>query len=519
MKEIQLTRPSEYELDDAYRQLSKGGNVLIEVDPHDLTTILQKLEMIGFVGIEMPYFTLEGKWVTVSGFKGKHGPCFNTGMKATYKGSALAAFDDDNHLLTKGKECAICEKTGIIYKFSPYHGLISISEGPEELIEKLRSAPVKFDLYSLDDELNILDDELRNVSGERDRVAAFYPGPFKSLILTDGTIINRGEVNSVPQSELEDLVKSDRFIKVKTDTDVTPVFFQEEYLRIGPRCLQRDRKVVHKGNSVQESNLNELDYHSMKLVPRLMGLIEKDRKYFILTGSDPTDEMGCCPSDEVGEANRLVEAGVLSSISHEVYDNACPVSYYAFKDEIFVHEEDIQFRKNQEIRRKVYQLLKKSGQPKYKSFIKWILLGFVFASLVFAILKMTNNSSINEHFSLYEQLSVANDDAILILLFHNRVRCTMCLNMEEHVQYLLSGKYAELVEDKKIQFFLIDMNKPENKHLIDRFGLYTASVVIVKLMDKEEQDTIILRDIWKHHEDGLTFRESVSKELDVLLIE
>ena len=48
----------------------------------------------------------------------------------------------------------------------------------------------------------------------------------------------------------------------------------------------------------------------------------------------------------------------------------------------------------------------------------------------------------------------------------------MCLNMEEHVQYLLSGKYAELVEDKQIQFFLVDMNKPENKHLIDRFGLY-----------------------------------------------
>jgi len=519
LKEIQLTRPSEYELDDAYRQLSKGGNVLIEVDPHNLTPILQKLEMIGFVGIEMPYFTLDGKWVTVSGFKGKHGPCFNTGMKATYAGSALAAFDDDNHLLTKGKECAICEKTGIIYKFSPYHGLISISEGSEELIEKLRSAPVKFDLYSLDDELNILNDRLNNINGEQDRVAAFYPGPFKCLILTDGTIINRGEVNSVPKSGLEDLVKSDRFIKIKTDTDLTPVLFQEEYVRIGPRCLQRDRKIVDQGHAVQETNLSELDYHSMKLLPRLMGLIEKDRKYFILTGSDPTDEMGCCPSDEVGEANRLVDAGVLSAISQEVYGNACPVNYYAFKDEIFVHDEDIQFKKNQEIRKKVYQLLKKSGQPQYKSLIKWILLGFVIVSLVLAILKMTDKSSKNDNYSLYEQLSVANDDAILVLLFHNRVRCAMCLNMEEHVQYLLSGKYAELVEDKKIQFFLIDMNKPENKNLIDRFGLYTASVVIVKLMDKEEQDTIILRDIWKHHEDGLTFRELVSKELDVLLIE
>ena len=39
------------------------------------------------------------------------------------------------------------------------------------------------------------------------------------------------------------------------------------------------------------------------------------------------------------------------------------------------------------------------------------------------------------------------------------------------------------------------------------------------MVDKEEPGTIILRDIWKHHEDRLMFRELVSKELDVLLIE
>jgi len=519
LKEILLTRPSDFELDDAYRQLSKGGNVLIEIDPHNLVHTLLKLEEIGFVGIEMPYYLQEGNRISVSGFKGKHGPCFNTGMKASYTGSALAAFDDDNHLLTKGKESAICDKTSIIYNFSPYRGLIKISEGSQELIEKLNSTPIKFDLYCLDDELNALYDRLKHNSGEQDRVFAFYPGPFRSLILYDGSIINRGEVNSVPKSELEDLLRSDRFIIIKKDTGLEPVFFQEEYLRSGPRCLQMDQKVVDLGATVQETDLNELGFQSMKLMPRLMGLIDQDRNYFILTGSDPTDEMGCCPSDEVGEANTLVEAGVLSTVSQEVYGDACPVTYYAFKDEIFVLDEDIQFRKNEEIRKTLSLHLKKSGSSKQKSVIRWILLGFVCVSLVFAILKLTENLSSSEHYSLYKQLSVTEDHAIVILLFHNRVRCTMCMNMEQHIQTLMSDEYADLVKNKQIQFFLMDMNKPENKYLIERFGLYTASVVIVKMKDKEEGGTIILDDIWKHHENDFEFKQLVAKELEILLTE
>jgi hypothetical protein len=519
LKEIQLTRPSDYELDDAYRQLSKGGNILVEIDPCDLINTLSKLKGIGFVGIEMPYYMQEGKWITISGFKGKHGPCFNTGMKASYTGSALAAFDDDNHLLIKGKESAVCEKTGTIYRFSPYRGLIKISEGSQEFTEQLKSRPEKFDLYSLDDELNALYKHLKHNSGQQERVFAFYPGPFRSLILNDGTIIKRGEVNSIPESELEDLVKGDRFIKIKKDTDVDPVFFQEEYIRLGPRCLQMDQKVLDQGAMVRETDINELNFHSMKLFPRLMGLIDQDRNCFILTGSDPADEMGCCPSDEVGEANRLVEAGVLSAVSQEVYGDACPVSYYAFKDEIFVQDEDIQFKKNQELRKKVYLHLKKARPPKYKSVIRWILLGFVLVSLVFAVLKVTDKSGRREHYSLYEQLSISGDDVILILLFHNRVRCTMCLNMEQHIRSLMSEDYTELVEDKRILFILMDMNKAENKSLNERFRLYTASVVIVKMIDKEEVDSVILNDIWEHHKDGAVFREKITKELETLLRE
>jgi hypothetical protein len=504
-------------LDDAYRQLSKGGNVLIEIDLAELNSILTKLEKTGFVGIEVPYYQLESKFITISGFKGKHGPCYDTGLSAAYEGSALAAFDDDNHLLTRGKESPVCEKTGIIYKFPPYRGLINIIERPGERVRNMDPIPEKFNLYSLDDELNALYSSLKDRKKGKKRITAFYPGPFRILILEDGTIIKRGAVNSVPEFDIKNLIRTDRLIKLKTGSDVKPVFFQDEYERLGPRCLQEGQKVVGQGAEVHELDLSQIDFDSMKLAPRLKGLIGEDRKYFILTGSDPADEMGCCPSDEVGEANRLVAAGVLSSISQEACGDTCPVSYYAFRDEIFVEEDDISFRKNEKLRREVDHRLKRPGRQVYRSVVKWILLAFVGLSLVFALLKIMDNSRSDKHHSLYEQLSVVGEDAIVVLLFHNRVRCEMCLNMEKHISTLLKVEYAELIRDNRIQFFLMEMNTAENNNHTDRFDLYTASVVIIKMENKEEEEIIILDDIWKDHKDETVFIERIREALEKLL--
>jgi hypothetical protein len=497
--------------------LSKGGNVLIEIDPPDLNSILSKLEKVGFVGVEIPYYLQESKFVTISGFKGKHGPCFNTGLNAIYEGSALAAFDDDNHLLTRGKASAICQKTGIIYKFPPYRRLINIIERPEKSISNEDPNPEKFDQYSLDDELNALYSSLKNRNKEKKRVTAFYPGPFRTLILADGTIIKRGEVNSVPESGIENLIQTDRLIKLKTSTEADPVFFQDEYEHHGPGCLQISQKVADQNIEVHQVDLNEIDFNQMKLMPRLKRLIDQDRKYFILTGSDPDDEMGCCPSDEVGEANSLVTAGMLSAVSQEVYGDGCPVCFYAFKDEIFVKDENIQFRKNEKFRREVDHRIKASGLQVYKTIIRWILLGFVGISLVFAFLRITDNFRTDKHYSLYEQLSVIDKDPIVILLFHNRVRCEMCLNMEQHIDTLLQSVYTELVRDNRIQFFLMDMNAPENINHVDRFDLYTASVVLVKMVDREEEEVIILDDIWKDHNNDTVFKKRITVELEMLL--
>jgi len=66
---------------------------------------------------------------------------------------------------------------------------------------------------------------------------------------------------------------------------------------------------------------------------RLRTVLSRGEEYFILTGSDPGQKDGCCPSNDVGIANRLVEKGILDSRG-ELANSECPVTLYAFATEI-----------------------------------------------------------------------------------------------------------------------------------------------------------------------------------------
>ena len=61
------------------------------------------------------------------------------------------------------------------------------------------------------------------------------------------------------------------------------------------------------------------------------------------------------------------------------------------------------------------------------------------------------------------------------------------------------------------------MNSKENEELVKRFELYTASVVLVHFKNREENNVVVLRDIWELHSDPAGFMEEVNKELKTLI--
>ena len=90
---------------------------------------LHELEDVGLYGLEIakrdetPWQTVRGiefRSLTVTGFKGKEGPCMDHHQAVIYTGPFRQVEDDDSHVYERGQRTAVCQKTFNILTKEPY---------------------------------------------------------------------------------------------------------------------------------------------------------------------------------------------------------------------------------------------------------------------------------------------------------------------------------------------------------------------------------------------------------------
>ncbi len=151
---LNLVQPADKEklFSELFRVVRRGGRVAIsdivsdETVPEELQTdkelwagciagayredlFLEAFENAGFYGMEIvkrdeqPWRTLRGiqfRSVTVLAYKGKQGPCWERKQAVVYRGPWRKVFDDDGHVLERGKRMAVCDKTFQLFNREPY---------------------------------------------------------------------------------------------------------------------------------------------------------------------------------------------------------------------------------------------------------------------------------------------------------------------------------------------------------------------------------------------------------------
>ena len=415
MKEMEqafLNNPSAIELDDAYRGMSKLGAIQVKTSTLDKT--ISDMEKIGFVAMKILAFAENRHSFTLQASKGKHGPCHYSGRSAEYTGRALAALDDDNHLFIQGRQKSVCDKTSEILKLKVFDGLIEHKE---------KESSPKISEEDFEESQEALYRELKDIAPTSDRKNLFYPGPFHLLILHDGTVVRRGSWTGIPAKMAKELIRYDGLKDWDGPTEDQLSIFQDLYSKEGSICLMHELKLEAFPNQRHETDFNKLKSISRGLKERLINLIEEERKYFVLIGNEADDKLGCCPSEEVSEANALVRSGILDALSEPVQGDQCPVTLYAFKNELSKTETGFASNIDTEFRNEVLKQIHRSGAPLWQSILKWILLVFVAISLIFAtqkLLQVSNNSSQND---LTEILSITQQTQLQVVLFHHKKRC------------------------------------------------------------------------------------------------
>jgi len=128
-------------------------------------------------------------------------------------------------------------------------------------------------------------------------------------------------------------------------------------------------------------NWDALDELPPAMRRRLLTVLDRGEDYFILTGSDPAQKDGCCPSNDVGLANRLVEAGILESQGAGAGSD-CPVTLYAFPSEIRPGPGKPRFVRSEAFRVSLRQRLESGPRFSRKAAVRLALLVLLAAAAI-----------------------------------------------------------------------------------------------------------------------------------------
>ena len=297
--------------------------VVERVELDRLLPVLSEMEDGDLFGITLSW---KGKdEVAIRAWRGKSGPCHDTGREAEYAGPFLAVVDDDNHLLAG--RLRVCEKTARIYASPAYAGALEVTPADPALLERLETDPVPFDCDTLAEDAARIATRVEPGPRGGGRVVV-YLGPFRYAVARDGTLLHRGVPAEVPGSLADSLVAQGCAVAVDLRAPRAPRF-QDLLARYGPLFL------VGRGSGEAPARMPDfkaLDRVSDGVRAKLRRMLERGDDYLMVQGTDPADG-GCCPLPQVGELNRLVQAGLLDAWVSPLSGD-CPVTVYAPAGEI-----------------------------------------------------------------------------------------------------------------------------------------------------------------------------------------
>lgn len=519
---IYLEFPDESGICQAYLELPKNGRLELLVNLADLDTSLQALQKVGFIGIRITNQGIWGPLIRMSAFKGKEGPCYDTGRTAQYNGAALAVMDDDHHIIFETVQ--VCEKTANLYQSKIYTDFITVSPPDTVKLERLSTNPIPFNCDTLEQDLKRLKDLLSDQSPEIAQVTILYPGPFRLLILKDGRIVRRGKLTLVSEKQAAILTKSDNCMILPEQyksTQRAEIFQNLDNKSGGLEILETNDSVqsITSRSTVHLATLNGIP---VAFKERLKKLIISNENYLILTGSDPWDVYGCCPSVDVGSANRLVEAGILQSWQTNSAPDACPCSIYAFNEEITRQNGKPHFTINDSLRTQVLHYINKKNATTLlgKKIVTWSLLAFVLGALVYGLLYTPRNFK-NEITPMEKGESIADykiPDGLHFFLFHYQKQCTPCKHAEDYLKDIVEHRFNSEKNTEKIRLEKILIDKEPVHPLVDHFGIVYSSLAITRIKNnKIIKNKIYDYELWKLVKSKPAFERFISGEIQDFL--
>lgn len=86
---------------------------------------------------------------------------------------------------------------------------------------------------------------------------------------------------------------------------------------------------------------------------------------------------------------------------------------------------------------------------------------------------------------------------VIAYYFHGKRRCVSCLKIEKYSQEAITEGFPEAVKDGHLEWKVVDVDEPGNKHFLKEYSLFTKSLVLVDLHKGEQTRWVNLNRVWE----------------------
>lgn len=145
-----------------------------------------------------------------------------------------------------------------------------------------------------------------------------------------------------------------------------------------------------------------------------------------------------------------------------------------------------------------------------RSSLKSILILIVFLTLIFpaagSVLSQTSQTGPNPDVIKHQTI-------IKVYYFHTSYRCPSCIRIEKWSHQAVQMYFSEEIKSGKMIWEPISVDKPENKHFINEYQLYTKSVVLVEIKNNQPKNWVNLAKVWQLLRDREAFFNYINREV------
>lgn len=106
---------------------------------------------------------------------------------------------------------------------------------------------------------------------------------------------------------------------------------------------------------------------------------------------------------------------------------------------------------------------------------------------------------------------------LIVYYFDMGKDCTTCLNLESYTHETLETHFPEALSSGEIEWKVVDVDRPDNQHYVEEFGLYTKAVVLASIHDGNVVHAENLSRIWELVYDKAAYMAYVHEQVEEAL--